>query len=72
MNCSNANAAAPEPEKRPKLEFPDWNGMKPHRASMSPSEAFDWNEKMLALFPQTPAQHRRKMENRPALPEFVL
>jgi hypothetical protein len=33
------------------LEFPDWNGMLPNRSRMTPEEAFQWNEEMLALFP---------------------
>jgi len=50
------------PPKESKLEFPDWNGMKPHRVSMSPSDAFDWNEEMLALFPRKKTLPRKSLK----------
>jgi hypothetical protein len=33
------------------LEFPDWNGMRPHRSRMTFEEAVRWNDEMLATFP---------------------
>jgi hypothetical protein len=35
----------------PGLEFPDWNGMLPHRSRMTFQEAVQWNDEMLSLFP---------------------
>jgi hypothetical protein len=33
------------------LEFPDWNGMLPHRSRMTFAEGVRWNDEMLSLFP---------------------
>jgi hypothetical protein len=33
------------------LEFPDWNGMRPHRSRMTFEEAVRWNDEMLSQFP---------------------
>jgi hypothetical protein len=50
MNYSSENAGNKAPGILD-LEFPDWNGMKPHDVKMTPAEAFRWNEEMLKLFP---------------------
>jgi len=51
MNFSNANATPfVQNDAAVGLEFPDWNGMKPHVIRMSPAKAFRWNEETLALF----------------------
>ncbi len=38
----------------PGLELPDWSGMAPRQGRMAFEEAVQWNEDMLAMFPQKP------------------
>ena len=35
----------------PGLQFPDWNGMRPHEVRITFAEAVRWNDEMLSLFP---------------------
>jgi len=35
----------------PGLDFPDWSGMRPHRARMTFEQAVHWNDEMLGRFP---------------------
>ena len=55
----------------PALEFPDWNGMLPHRTHITFEQAVRWNEEMLTLFP--PRKQSAKLEaERRCHAEFVL
>ncbi|MGH7950575.1 MAG: hypothetical protein ACREFE_01450 [Limisphaerales bacterium] len=55
----------------PALEFPDWNGMKPHRSRMTFEEAVHWNEEMLAMFPRKKLSAKLIAERRCDV-EFIL
>jgi len=50
------------------LEFPDWNGMLPHRSRMTFEEAVHWNDKMLSMFAPKKSS---KLESRCDV-EFIL
>jgi predicted nucleotidyltransferase len=71
MNSSNGNATHFILSDAADLKFPDWNGMKPHEIRMSPTEAFRWNEEMLALFPPRKISPKLEAERR-CHTEFVL
>jgi hypothetical protein len=53
------------------LEFPDWNGMLPHRSHMTFEEAVRWNDEMLSLFPQKKKSAKLAAERR-CNTEFIL
>ena len=55
----------------PGLEFPDWNGMLPHRSHMTFEEAVRWNGEMLSLFPQKKKSAKLAAERR-CNTEFIL
>lgn len=55
----------------PGLEFPDWNGHKPHYTRMTFEEAVRWNDEMLSLFPPKTKPARWEAERR-CHAEFVL
>jgi hypothetical protein len=71
MNSSNENATHSILSDAADLKFPDWSGMKPHEIRMSPTEAFRWNEEMLALFPPRKMSPKLESERR-CHAEFVL
>ena len=55
----------------PALEFPDWNGMLPHRSHKTFEQAVRWNEERLTLFPPKKLSSKLEMERR-CHAEFVL
>ena len=55
----------------PGLEFPDWNGMLPHRSRMSFEEAVRWNDEMLSLFAPRKSSPKLEAERR-CHTEFIL
>ena len=55
----------------PGLEFPDWNGMLPHRSRMTFEEAVHWNDEMLSLFPPGKKSSKLEAERRCDV-EFIL
>jgi len=55
----------------PGLEFPDWNGMLPHRSRMTFEEAVRWNDEMLSLFPPRKKSPKLEAERR-CYAEFIL
>ena len=67
-STTNYNAPAPQTDGAlhdgPVLEFADWNGMKPHKQTMSFAEACQWNEEMLDLFPPRPDSAARRSKSR--------
>ena len=69
MNYSSVNAGNDGPTVLD-LEFPDWNGMKPHDHKTTLAAAFRWNEEMLKLFPP-PNKSRRDPRFRCDVP-FVM
>ena len=71
MSSSNENATHFILNDAADLKFPDWSGMKPHEIHMTPTEAFRWNEEMLALFPPKKRSTKLEMERR-CHAEFIL
>jgi hypothetical protein len=55
----------------PGLEFPDWNGMQPHRSRKTFEEAVRWNDEMRSLFPPRKKSAKLDAERR-CHAEFVL
>ncbi len=55
----------------PALEFPDWNGILPHRNHKTFELAGPWNKEMLTLFPPKKLSSKLEMKRR-CRAEFVL
>ncbi len=71
MNSSSENATHFALNDAANLQFPDWNGMKPHEIHMSFAEAVRWNEEMLAQFPPKKLAPELEAQQR-CRAEFVL